>query len=763
MDPSPRFAGRVVRRFTFHTSPSFDRASTLRGPPPRAALPALAPHAPTPPRPPEDRMARRTAKTARSKSSAKTTPARRAITADDLGRLVVVSDPQPSPDGKRVVYVHQHLGEKNEKINALWHAAADGKGKPRPFTAGPSDGHPRWSPDGSRLAFIRTAKGDQPGGQIFVIDGDGGEARALTDFPEGDVASFRWSPDGVHLAVLFRERDEDRTATALKAREDAGLSEQALVVDDWLYRFDGDGYFGAERYRLYVVDAESGQHHLLWGKDKIGFMLSYDWSPDGKRVVVATNTHKKALAKWIKTQLVLIDIATGKSRTLSDVPDGPKDAVAWSPDGKTIAYAGAFIDVDAWGVENIEAILVDVRTGKARRIMEDQDVCLEATALSDVAEVDFAPRLTWTPDGKRLLARIGWHGAERLGSIDARTGQVTKLTPDKCIVALGGLSANGRSAAYTIMTATRPPEVCVGALSKTALSKKVLTSCNGALMAELDLAAPETHWVRGADGQRVQLWTLTPPDSASKAPLASEHVRGRPAPKNRRGRHPAVVEVHGGPHAMYGYGFFHEMQLLAAKGYVVTYGNPRGSKGYGRDFCAAIRGAWGGVDWIDVQAISAHTFARDDVDHDRVAIMGGSYGGYMTNWAIGHTTCYRAAITDRCVANLVSMLGSSDICETPDNYWTGNSWDRPESLWDQSPLKYLGQAKTPTLIIHSEGDLRCNIEQSEQVFMALKHNDVPTRLVRYPKSTSHGMSRGGPIDLREHRLAQILDWYARWL
>ncbi len=718
-------------------------------------------------RPPTTRSDARSARATRAagktaRASARKPP-RRAISIEDLGRMVVVSDPQPSPDGKRVVYVRQHLGEKNAKVNALWHVAADGKGAPRPYTAGPRDGHPRWAPDGSRLAFIRTAKGDRPGGQIFVIDADGGEARALTGFPEGDLASFRWSPDGVHLAVLFRERDPHRTAPVLKARTEAGLSDQPLVVDDWLYRFDGDGYFGAERYRLYVVDAVSGEHHLLWGKDRIGFTLSYDWAPDGKRVVVATNTHRKALAKWIKAQLVIVDIATGKGRALAAVPDGPKDAVSWSPDGRTIAYAGAFNDVDAWGVENIEAILVDARSGKARRTMQGQDYCLEATALSDVAEVDFMPRLTWTPDGKRLLARIGWHGAERLGSIDPATGKVTLLTPDKGIVALGGLSADGRSAAYTSMTTTRPPEVCFGALSKTTLSRRTLTDVNGALMAELELAAPEMHWVRAADGQRVQCWTLTPPSVAAPAPLAGEHVRSRGPAKRRRGRGPGVVEVHGGPHAMYGYGFFHEMQLLAAKGYVVTYGNPRGSKGYGRDFCAAIKGAWGSVDWVDVQAISDHTFGRQDVDADRVAIMGGSYGGYMTNWAIGHTTRYRAAITDRCVANLVSMLGSSDICETPDNYWQGNSWDRPEELWDQSPLKFLGDAKTPTLIIHSAGDLRCNIEQGEQVFMALKHNDVPTRLVRYPASTSHGMSRGGPIDLREHRLGQILAWYARWL
>jgi acylaminoacyl-peptidase len=224
-----------------------------------------------------------------------------------------------------------------------------------------------------------------------------------------------------------------------------------------------------------------------------------------------------------------------------------------------------------------------------------------------------------------------------------------------------------------------------------------------------------------------------------------------------------VLEIHGGPHGQYGVGFFHEMQLLAAQGYVVVFSNPRGSKGYGEDFCAAIKGTWGRKDWEDMQAVIAWMSGLPDVDASRLGVMGGSYGGYMTNWIVGHTGAFRAAITDRCVSNLVSMFGSSDIAEEPGNYWTGNCWDDAAELWDQSPLKHLGNCTTPTLIIHSEGDLRCNVEQAEQVYMALKHLGVPTRLVRYPRSTSHGMSRAGPPDMRLHRLGQILGWWKRWL
>jgi dipeptidyl aminopeptidase/acylaminoacyl peptidase len=196
---------------------------------------------------------------------------------------------------------------------------------------------------------------------------------------------------------------------------------------------------------------------------------------------------------------------------------------------------------------------------------------------------------------------------------------------------------------------------------------------------------------------------------------------------------------------------------------VVCYSNPRGSKGYGRDHCAAIRGAWGSADWVDIQAVIGFLKSQPMVDSKRLGVMGGSYGGYMTNWVIGHTREFVGAITDRCVSNLVSMFGSSDLPDEPDSYFPGNSWDRPEALWSMSPLKYLGEARTPTLIIHSEGDLRCNVEQAEQVYTVLHLNGVPVRFVRYPRESSHGLSRSGPPDLRRHRLGQILEWWSRWL
>jgi dipeptidyl aminopeptidase/acylaminoacyl peptidase len=224
-----------------------------------------------------------------------------------------------------------------------------------------------------------------------------------------------------------------------------------------------------------------------------------------------------------------------------------------------------------------------------------------------------------------------------------------------------------------------------------------------------------------------------------------------------------VLLVHGGPHALYGTSFFHEFQVLAAAGYVVVFSNPRGSKGYGEDHCAAIQGRWGEADWADVQAVAGFMEQHPDIDPRRIGIAGGSYGGYMTNWAITHSDRFAAAITDRCVSNLISMAGSSDYPLVPGEYWPGNPWDDSHEIWRQSPIRSIRNASTPTLVIHSEGDLRCNVEQGEQVYAALKMLGVPTRFVRYPGETSHGMSRCGPPDLRIHRLGEILAWWKKHL
>ncbi|MHC4947351.1 MAG: alpha/beta hydrolase family protein [Planctomycetota bacterium] len=667
---------------------------------------------------------------------------RHPVRPEDLLEFTSVADPRIAPDGEAIAFVHARAGKKNEYDRNIWLVPTDG-GDPAPFTSGDRDSHPRWAPDGERLAFISARDKHRP--QIYVIPAGGGEARPLTDFPEGSIGTFKWSPDGRHLAVSFREQAPEWTEAAKKERLENGRSDPPRVIDHWWYRLDGDGYFEDRRHALYLVDAETGDHRRLYDRDSLGF-FTFDFSPDGRQIVIGTNRDRRAGLRPWNDELLRLDVRTGKLRPIPDLPEGPKDTVAWSPDGRWIAYAGRAGSPDStYSTENLELWVCDATRGGAKRLTGKDDCCLMSVAITDTAEVTFGPTFCWSPDSRRLYALIGKHGEMHVASVRRGGGRLEFLTNGSADRGMGNISADGRMLALSESRPDRLAEVAVGHVETDGIVVERLTDLNGPLLKTRRLARPTSHWVKTADGTKVHVWVMRPP--------------GAPAGR----RTPAVLEIHGGPHAQYGVGFFHEFQTLAAAGYTVFYANPRGSKGYGRDHCAAIRGDWGGADWVDMQAVIEFMKGHRGVDPKRMGVMGGSYGGYMTNWIIGSCRDFAAAITDRCVSNLVSMGGTSDFMDPPDLYFPGNFWDRPEGRWKSSPIRLFGKVRTPTLIIHSEGDLRCNVEQAEQVFAALKLRNVPCRFVRYPRTTSHGMSRGGPPDMRLHRLHQVLDWWEKYL
>lgn len=670
-------------------------------------------------------------------------PQKRPIFPEDLLAFRILSSPRVSPDGRRILFVEKQVGKKNDYVRNLWIVDADGKSEPRQFTSGGKDSQPQWSPDGNRIAFVGEREKAKP--QIYLIPADGGEARALTSFPEGSIGSFCWSPDGRWIAVSFRLQAPQWTEDAKKKREETGNSTPPRVIDDWWYRLDGDGYFDAQRHELHLVDVENGKQRLLYAEDTLGD-FSFDFSPDSTELVVSTNRDPQALIEPWKDELVRIDVVSGNVRSIPNLPRGPKGAVRWSPRGDLIAFAGRVGEDGAYSVENLELWVCDPEQGAPRSLTAHEDYCLLAASIADTADVAFEPSFEFSPDGTMLFVRLGVHGESHIASVPTSGGPISFHTSGAREYHFGNLSADGRRMSLSVSSPTRLAEIAAAAVAPGPFEVCPLTHRNKQLLDQLDLSEPKSEWITASDGHRVQVWTLLPPNLKFEARY-----------------NPAVLEIHGGPHAQYGSGFFHEFHVLAAQGYIVFYSNPRGSKGYGRDHCAAIRGNWGSADWVDIQAVTRFIQAHPAVDPGQIGIMGGSYGGYMTNWAIGHSRDYEAAITDRCVSNIVSMSGTSDFPLQPDRYFPGNAWDRPEERWRQSPMAWIGNADTPTLIIHSEGDLRCNVEQSEQVFTALKLLGVPCRFVRYPASTSHGMSRQGPPDLRIHRLHQILEWWGQWL
>lgn len=669
---------------------------------------------------------------------------KRPLKADDLLRLVFVGDPQVSPDGERILFTRKHINDKNKYITNLY--SVDMSGALTQWTQGETGaGGGRWSPDGLSIAFVSGR--DKPTSQIYLIPTSGGEASKLTELPEGSLGGFKWSPDGSKIAYTFRATEESRTEKAKKEREEKGLSSPPLEIDSVWYRMDGDGYFANQRHELHVFDVASKTTLCKYSGSADG-MYSFDWSPDSKELIVAHSASKRPFADPPNTQLYRMTL-DGKAKQLSGLPKGDKTEPRYSPDGKWIAYIGDVDEKDPWGTRNLKVYVVKAEGGAPRDLTGHEDYDMATGSLSDTKEGGGA-LLEWSPDSKSLYVQIGWHGETQLGTIDMEKGGTTLLTDGRHSISIGNLSRNGARIAATVGNATKMAEVAMiePELVTGRLVPRLLTNFNQAFHEEVQVVEPEEHWLESTDGVKVHTWVIKPV--------------GYKAPK----RYPAVLEIHGGPHAQYSWAFFHEFQLLAAEGFVVVYSNPRGSKGYGEAFCAAIRGDWGNKDWDDVQTVTRFMQNQTFINSGQMGVMGGSYGGYMTNWVIGHTHEFKAAITDRCVSNMVSMAGNSDFPFNKDGYFKGVAWgdlNRIKELWKQSPISFFEGVNTPTLIIHSEGDLRCNIEQSEEVFTALQQQGVESRFVRYPSNTSHGMSRGGPPDLRLHRLGEITKWWEKHL
>ena len=322
--------------------------------------------------------------------------------------------------------------------------------------------------------------------------------------------------------------------------------------------------------------------------------------------------------------------------------------------------------------------------------------------------------------------------------------QPPTLTPENLHVLDFSIDQSRNTAAILIENPTHVAEIFVSSISAPGELRQ-LTTFNDALFDELDLATPEYMPYSGFEGWPMDGWILKPRDfDANK-------------------KYPLIVEIHGGPNTQYGYGFMHEMQMLAADGYVVLFTNPRGSLGYGRDFALAVRGEWAVKDSLDIMAGVDAVIEKGYIDEQRLGVIGGSYGGFMTSWLIGHTDRFRAAVADRSVIDRFSFFGSSDIgWDFTDDDMEMAPWDDPERYMRMSPITYVKNIHTPVLIIHSESDLRCNIEQSEQLFAALKYLGRETLFVRF-EGQSHGLSRGGHPKLRKERLRHIREWFEKYL
>jgi dipeptidyl aminopeptidase/acylaminoacyl peptidase len=626
-----------------------------------------------------------------------------------------------------------------KKFANLWIVPTDG-GDAWQFTYGDhSDTQPKWSPDGKRIAFISNRR-DEKQPQIHIIPFDGGEARQVTDM-KGEFGGFEWSPDGKKLVCQFRKKDKEDIERE-KDEQKRKLGVVSRHITRVWFKEDARGFLPRERWHIWVINARSGIGKQLTQSEVYDEWFP-SWSPDGKEIVFCSNQTKDPDLDPSAIDLFVIKASGGDFRKIK-TPLGPKGTPVFSPDGRWIAYYGKEGRGQYWKNMSLWVVPVD-KKGKARNLTGKFDFNVTNWTINDLPGTPPEIPITWSKDGKRLYFPVSKHGNGFLKSIelDGNRKSLLSVIEDEGVVGACDFNKNQSKLCYFRGDMKDIGDVWVRDMVSDRSRK--LTRVNENLLKSIDLGKIEEVWFKGAAANDLQGWILKPPGF------------------NKSRKYPSVLEIHGGPRVQYGNFFMHEFYYLAAQGYVVYFSNPRGGQGYGEKHSKAINNNWGTVDYDDLIAWTDFVSRKPYIDKRKMGVTGGSYGGYMTNWIIGQTNRFAAAITQRSVSNLISMYGSCDFnWEIQHEFSNKPPWEDFKNYWRQSPMKYIGNAKTPTLVIHSEQDLRCAMEQGEQVFVALKKLGVDTELVRFPDEP-HGLSRGGRTDRRIERLKHILRWFDRYL
>ena len=627
----------------------------------------------------------------------------------------VASEPIVSSDGVYVACVVAEVAEdKRSYTSGIYLSTSD---QPvRRLTSGKhKDSSPRFSPDGSQLIFTRVV---DKKAQLFAMSLTGGEPRQLTSLVSG-VSSPQWSSDGTRVAFLSRG---DWTDTAL---EDG----QPKVVEQIRYKqngIGGHGFLPSEALALYVLEVQTEKVEPISSHPTD--IESFAWLPDGWGLVFTASRSLDTGAKWANEVFLLL-LGKKKPKRLTNF-NGSVSQIAVSPNGLQFAVlADPDVASQPGDIHLYSASLTSNTT--LTRVAPQADLYIGQSVNSDTHLGNYSTTPVWLNDNTIVsLAQKGGSSGVYEFSLDGTVK--ARIEPQSSSVPAFAITTDGRIA-YLLEHHAHPCELhFVG---------KQLSEFNPSAAAR-DLE----HLVFERDGYTIEGWLLHP----------TEHKKGK--------KYPLVLNVHGGPATAWGYAYMQEFQTLAAAGYAVAFCNIRGSTGYGDNQTAGIKGDYLNGDFDDLMAFLDRVLMQYSyLDAKRTAIVGGSYGGLMVNWAIGHTKRFKAAITDRSICNWVSFFGTSDIGYrfVPRELHSRLPQDH-DRLWDKSPLKYVQNVKTPCLILHSEEDHRCPIEQAEQWFVALKTLNVPTRFVRVPQE-NHELSRSGRPDRRSFRLLEYLNWLGKHL
>jgi len=636
----------------------------------------------------------------------------------DLAAIRRPSDPTLSPDGTTVVVAVSRIDLENDEYHGeLWLVPMDGSALPRRYTHGPNDAQPRFSPDGRWLAFVRTETDAKP--QLFVMAAHGGEPRKLTDHPLG-AGDPAWSPDSTHLAYVARIPGEGRYGTDEKITSD---KEPPRRITTRKYRMDNVGFTIDRRPHLFVVDAlaETSEPLQLTRGD-------YDhaepaWSPDGRTVAFVASRHDERDNDLI-SDIFLVSAEGGDARQVTDTTQALTQPV-FTPDGSTICYR-AHSDTDIVGrntqLFRIAADGSEAPQGLSEAEPWDFDAYGSGSSHPLLVDDDSAVTLCQRRGGIELV-RVPFGG----GKPEVLAGGPRQI--------LAADRAKGGGMALLVATDTNAGELVARQDDGT---ETTLSDFGSGLARTTSLRAMTEITTAADDGYEVHGWIVKP---AGNGPF------------------PVLLMIHGGPFTQYGWTLSDEAQVYAGAGYAVVMGNPRGSSGYGEAHGRSIVGDMGNRDFADLIALLDQALTDSDLDADRMGVLGGSYGGYMTAWMLSHSDRFRAGIVERGCLAFDSFTGSSDIGWFFSDHYAGPD---PERQRAQSPLTYADDIAVPVLVIHSEQDWRCPLEQGQRLYERLKRNRVETELLVFP-GEGHELSRSGLPSHRVARFEAILDWWQRHL
>jgi len=648
---------------------------------------------------------------------------KKAFQMKDVFGLVYASDPQVSPDGLRIVYSRTFMDiMKDRRRSELWIVNLDGSGN-RPLTSGnQNDGSARWSPDGTRLAYVSTNDGTA---QIYVRWMDTGQTAKLTQLTEpfGDLS---WSPNGKAIAFSMFVPEEPKPPAALPSKpEGADWAAPAKLIDRLIYRADGTGYLKPGYWHLFLLPSEGGTpRQLTFGAfDDQGRIA---WTPDGQSLLFASNREADWEYEPLNSEIQEISIDTGEIRALTK-RRGPDGFPAVSPDGRQIAYTG--FD-DRLQTYQVTRLYVMARDGSNPRILTER---LDRDVLNPV----------WSHDGQGICFQFDDRGTTRIARV-SMNGTITELTDAVGGVSIdrpysGGsfsLSRNGLYA-FTHSSDDHLADVGSGAVAKPGARR--ITGLNDDLLDHINLAKTEEIWFESSvDRRKIQGWIVRPPDFEPSR------------------KYPMILEIHGGPVLNYGPKFAADIQLYAAAGYVVLYVNPRGSDSYGEEFGNLIHHNYPGDEYYDLVSGVEAVIAKGYVDPDNLFITGGSGGGILTAWVIGRTDRFRAAAVQKPIINWSSAMLTWDSANYVKYWFPGFPWEFPDHYAKRSPLSLVGHVKTPAMVLNGEEDYRTPISEAEQYYEALKLRRIDTVLVRIPGASHDIADRPSQLITK---VAHILNWF----